>query len=80
MAFCAYAFDECEAMERQALATGKYPPWYKNRAKPFPKFQYVPPAGADYATVMAADGGILAGMMVVFFMLSYLKFLRYDVR
>lgn len=80
--FSAYACDECLSMEKKYMANqGKNPgPWCQRRDNPLPKFNYVPPAGSDYARMVAPDVGILIGMIVIFFMLSYLKFLRYDVR
>lgn len=80
--FCKYSHDECLATEKKYMATkGKRPgPWYKIQSEPIPSFYYVPPAGGDYARKVVVDGGILAGLMLVLFMLSYITFLRYDVR
>lgn len=77
-----YAHDECDAMERLGMANeGRYPePWSQHRANPVPVFQYVPPAAGDYARAVLVDAGILAGATVVLFLLSFVVFLRYDVR
>jgi hypothetical protein len=82
LALCAYAHDEWMALEQYEIDHDgqQPPPWDKNRLKPVPEFAYAPPAGGDYVRLAAADAGILAGMAVVFFMLCYASFLRYDVR
>jgi hypothetical protein len=79
---CQYAHDEGLSMEKKQMARkGKSPgPWYKHRDNPIPMFWYVPAAAGDYARKVAVDTAILAGVTVLLFMLSYLKFLRYDVR
>ena len=80
--FCKYAFDECIAMERKYIENnGQSPgPWHKLRSKPVPVFYYVPASGMEYVKAGAMDGGILVGVLILLFMISYLKFLRYDVR
>ena len=82
MLLCEYAHDEWDALHKYELENKgeEKGPWNKNRIKPIPSFYYVPPAAREYLDVIAADGGVLAGMMVLFFMLSYISFLRYDVR
>jgi ABC-type transport system involved in multi-copper enzyme maturation permease subunit len=79
---CEYGFAEWFAYHNyQFEHEGKRPPiWSKVRKKPIPGFAYAAPAGGDYLGLVLADGGILVGMAVVFFMLSYVGFLRYDVR
>ena len=67
---------------RPCMNTSPAPPWGEpgNRKKPFPVFSYTPRSAGDYAKMVALDISILAGMTVLFFMLSYAAFLRYDVR
>jgi len=79
---CNYAHDEWQALRQYKLdnAGREKGPWNKNRVKPVPSFYYVPPGAREYLGVVATDGGVLVGMMVLFFMLSYVRFLRYDVR
>ncbi len=69
-------------MENKYIAnSGKSPgPWHKVRDKPVPNFHFVPAAGKEYVKAGAVDGGILAGVLVLLFMITYVKFLRYDVR
>ena len=55
-------------------------PWTDTRREPLPRFHYVPAAGMEYVQTIAVDTGILAGLVIVFFMLAYARFLRYDVR
>ena len=59
---------------------GEGKPWSEIRKKPVPLFVYTPPAGTDYLREVVVDAGLIAGMAVLFFMLSYLAFIRYDVR
>ena len=82
MLLCEYAHDEWDALHKYKLENKgqEKGPWNKNRTKPIPSFYYVPPAATEYLGMVAADAGVLAGMMALFFMLSYVKFLRYDVR
>jgi ABC-type transport system involved in multi-copper enzyme maturation permease subunit len=76
-----YAFDEMRAFqEQQAQNKGKWVPWSEIRKKPIPLFTYVPAAGMDYLRSVAVDAGIIVGLGVLFFMLSHVAFLRYDVR
>ena len=79
---CEYAHDEWLAMNEYELEhEGKgQGPWYKVRVREVPRFHYVRPVARDYAGMVAVEGGILAGMTFLLFMLSYIKFLRYDVR
>lgn len=79
---CEYSFSEWIPLEQYRLDhDGESPPsWTDNRAAPPPEFVYARPAGSDYLKVVAIDIGILSGMLVVFFMMSYLSFLKYDVR
>jgi len=82
MTFSAYAHDEAQAMLKVEMENdGRLPKPYKElRTKAVPEFRYVRPAPRDYLSTVATDGGILAAMGVLFFMLSYVTFLRYDVR
>lgn len=80
-----FSFNECIAGEQYVIDNkGNYPgPWFselEKRKVTIPQFNYVPPAAGDYASAVGIDCGILAGMIIVFFMLTYLRFLRYDVR
>ncbi len=54
--------------------------WKDVRDRPVPTFAYEPASASTYAPMVAVDGGILVGMSIVLFMLSYLMFIRYDVR
>ncbi len=80
---CIYAHDEHEAINNYITDNqGEEPEggWSENRINPVPSFLYAPPAAGDYAKMVAIDAGILAGTALLFFMLSYITFLRYDVR
>ena len=59
---------------------GKRARWSEIRTKPVPVFKYEPPAGTAYIREIILDVVILAGVTLLFFMLSYMTFLRYDVR
>jgi hypothetical protein len=60
---------------------GKRPPrWPASMQSPMPRFVYQAPLlGAQFQAIWL-DIGILAGLMVLFFLLSFMSFLRYDVR
>jgi len=78
-----YGHAECLRVERYPLEhEGKGLDWRKpeNRIGPIPVFTYVPAAGSDYLKEAVLDAGILAASAVIFFILSYLSFRRYDVR
>jgi hypothetical protein len=78
-----YAAAEWKALNEHEIEHGKRPPPWSdpaNRKKPIPVFSYVPPAAGDYVRLVALDSALLAGAAVLFFMLSYVAFLRYDVR
>ena len=79
---CKYAGAEWMSYEQYQLDTkGKRKhPWYKYKDDPQPQFNYVKPAAGDYTSIVLIEGGIMAMMAVVLFMLSYVAFLRYDVR
>jgi len=79
---CKYGHDEWLARQQYRIDNeGKRPPsWDKQRAKPMPEFIFTPSAQSAHLKRCVADGGILVGMTVVFFMFSYVSFLRYDVR
>jgi ABC-type transport system involved in multi-copper enzyme maturation permease subunit len=76
-----YAFDEWIAWNQYRIDhKGEGKPWQEIRKKPVPLFVYTPPAGTDYLREVVLDAGLIAGMAVLFFMLSYMAFIRYDVR
>jgi len=81
---CQYAFDEAIRLRQYELDhKGERLDWKKDiekQGKPVPVFVHAPPAGTAYALAVVADAGILAGVTVLFFLLSYVAFLRYDVR
>jgi len=82
-ALVGYAYAEWMAMYRYELEHGEgAPSWADpgNRQAPVPGFSYAPPAAVDCVKMVAPDVCILAGVAVLFFMLSYVAFLRYDVR
>lgn len=77
----AYGHDEWLAFSDYGIQhKGERRPWSEIRKKPVPDFVYVPAAGMDYLRGVAADAGIIIGLGICFFMLSYVSFLRYDVR
>ena len=82
MELCNYAHDEWHARHEYEMAhKGKSSgPWHKTRKNAVPTFHYVAAAADEYARMLVVDAGVLGGMTVVFFMLSVLTFLRYDVR
>jgi len=57
----------------------KMPDW-PSSDKPIPRFAFTPPAGTEYLRLIVLDAGILAALTLVFLMLSFVGFLRYDVR
>lgn len=78
-----YGFDEWLARYDHELETGKHAPTWRNpdnRKNPVPAFQYEAPATGEYLAAAAVDIGLLLAAVVVFFMLNYFAFLRYDVR
>ena len=77
-----YVFDnESSWISNQRWQDGKDPePWASTWKNPIPRFVYVSAAGMDYLYIVAADIAVLVALVVVFFMLSYMQFLRYDVR
>ena len=76
-----YGTDEYVALlDKELAAGGNRVDWRHNRQKPLPVFGYSPAAGWDYWKAVSVDAGILAAMTVVLFLLSYVAFLRYDVR
>jgi ABC-type transport system involved in multi-copper enzyme maturation permease subunit len=76
-----YALEEMQALtEYQIQHKGEWRSWAEIRKKPIPVFNYVPAAGMDYLRSVAVDAGIIVGLGVIFFMLSTVAFLRYDVR
>lgn len=81
-ALCEYGHQEWIALEQYQLDNeGKRAPsWKKKRLKPVPVFVYAPPAAGDYVKAVAVDAGLLAGLAILFFLLSFVSFVRYDVR
>ena len=79
---CEYAYSEWIPLREEEIASEgeRERDWRTHRLKPVPEFHYVPPAAGEYARMVAIDAGILAGVAMVLFMLSYVAFLRYDVR
>ena len=78
-----YAYSEWVARYRYEAEKGERPPSWsdpENRGAPLPVFVYTPPAATEYLKMMALDTALLAAAAVLFFMLSYVAFLRYDVR
>ena len=59
---------------------GERKSWAELRTRAVPTFNFVPAAGTVYLRAVVVEAGIIGGMAVLFFMLSYLAFLRYDVR
>jgi len=77
-AFARVAKRDQVRLERQS--TDRNFDWAKETPGAPPAFVYTPPAGSEYAKAVLLDAGILTGMALVFLMLSYVSFLRYDVR
>ena len=78
-----YLHDEMVTMMDYEIEHGERAPRWsdpKNRKKPIPMFAYSPPPPGEYLSAAAVDMVILAACVVLFFMLSYMAFLRYDVR
>lgn len=79
---CEYAHDEwlafIDGMIDEKLRWGNR--WPDYRVDPIPYFHYVRPAASEYGRIVAVDIGLLAGAVLVLFMLTYGAFLRYDVR
>jgi len=78
-----FGFNEWIERERIALnikGTDEKMPDWPTRERPVPRFTYTGPAGSEYFRMIVLDAGILAAVTVVFFMLSFVGFLRYDVR
>ena len=69
-----------DQIELEIHGTDKKKPDWPSSDKPVPKFAYTAPARADYLGMVLLDAGILAGLTLMFFMLSFVAFLRYDVR
>lgn len=67
-------------VEYDLRGTGaKLPPW-PDPDYPFPIFTYTQSVEIPYGPMVLIDAGILVGFTLVFFMLSFVSFLRYDVR
>lgn len=76
-----YALEEYERFTALQLDSPEQAPdWRRERGGPIPTFAHRDPATAAYARAVVVDAGILVALAIVFFMLSYLCFLRYDVR
>ena len=79
----AYGFREWLARDEQELeihGTGKKMPDWPSKDRPIPQFAYVPQAEKECLPMIVLDAGILCALVLVFFMLSFVGFLRYDVR
>lgn len=78
---CEYGSKEWIVLQEYELNhEGQGIEWSENRQKPIPQFVFEPAPGREYLKMAGPDAGILAGMAALFFMLSYVSFLRYDVR
>jgi ABC-type transport system involved in multi-copper enzyme maturation permease subunit len=78
-----FAMKEWILMDRAEIeirGTDKKLPEWPDKDRSVPRFAYTPPAGSEYYRIVFPDVGILAGLTVVFLMLSFLGFVRYDVR
>ena len=77
-----YVYDESIVITRHTIDHDgqEPPPWSQKRQSPIPSFVYVPFSGGEYIRLVIVDTGLLAGMAVLFLLLSYVSFLRYDVR
>ena len=53
---------------------------WRSTRQPIPKFVDAPAPVLGPVAQIAADAGILAGLTILFFMLAFFSFLRYDVR
>ena len=54
--------------------------WPDDMQGTMPVFTYVPQADEKFLVDVGIDAGILGGLMVVFVLMTYMLFLRYDVR
>ena len=81
--FAEYGFSEWLRMEQIELeihGTDQKMPDWPSDDYPAPQFAYTPPSGTEYLHTVIVDAGIMAGVTLVFFLLSFVAFLRYDVR
>lgn len=78
-----YVHDEMVAQFDYEIETGQHAPNWSdpsNRKNPIPVFAYSPPPPSEYVAASATDVAILVASVILFFMLSYKAFLRYDAR
>jgi ABC-type transport system involved in multi-copper enzyme maturation permease subunit len=76
-----YSHQEIISNERHSREKGLFgAPWKDTKQNEMPAFKFTPPAGEEYIDSLIVDSAILIGLVIVFFMLSYLAILRYDVR
>ena len=78
----------CEHSTKASMFWNQYqldnqmPPydWGTHWTEPFPEFR--PKSSDQYSYLQGAivDAGLLAGLTIVFFLISYVRFIRYDVR
>lgn len=68
-----------EVLLKEGGPNVRNPDWTQMRSR-VPVFTYAPPAGTEYLHMILLDAGILVAMTLVFFMLSFTAFIRYDVR
>ena len=82
LVLCKYGHDEWRAMTQYEMdhMGERGERWNRRRVQPIPVFAYKPPVANTYRTGAIIDIGILAGSALVFFLLSFVTFLRYDVR
>jgi ABC-type transport system involved in multi-copper enzyme maturation permease subunit len=78
----AFGWDEELWLIKELIKTeDKWPErWPATRQNPLPVFQYKPPLTTELLKAVSVEAGILAALVVVFFLLSTMSFLRYDVR
>lgn len=80
--FVTYAYDEMIKRNKYfgTLKGGVRAPAWGTQRDPFPQFAYQPPAVAAYVRPVLLDALLLACFTILFFVLSFTAFLRYDVR
>lgn len=77
-----YAYAEILWRINKMIETNGDRQWTRSNTwqQPMPVFKYVPAAAFSYLRGALLDAGILAGLTFVLFMITYARFLRYDVR
>lgn len=75
-----FASDEQVAYVKKSLELkGKSPNWKEMRRSP-PRFAYQPPVATDSFGIVVVDAMILVGLTIMFCVLAFFCFMRYDVR